>query len=186
MMNDQKWLKWLVAAFGGMSFIATSPLYAEIRVRAREHYEQIQVESDRRANYIGFTNTINVWYEQPFHYSIGFAGSPIFARLRTTEAPSGLSREIRLVHLGIEGKAFPAPDTAHVFVRLGGYQAQMVTGGDLGRIKGTSALGGLGYEFNWGGIGIAPEMSWRRGNLANDVSFAGTAPAIGVHFYKML
>ena len=45
---------------------------------------------------------------------------------------------------------------------------------------------GFGDEFDLGGIGLAPEVAWRQVFLAGDAAFTGLAPAIGVHFYKML
>lgn len=176
---------------GCLVLCTTSAIASEdgrIRMRAREHYEEVRfsVHDTDSKKYVGFTNTINAWYEVPFHYSIGIAGSPIFARLFTKDAALGLGKEIRLVHLGAEGKSFPLRDTLPAFFRLGVYQVTLTSNSDAGKLKGTSYLAGVGYEFKLGDIGLAPEMSWRKGSLREDVNFSGTAPCIGLHFYKAL
>jgi hypothetical protein len=168
------------------AFDATTAAAVELHLRAREHYEDIRLHADGHASYFGFTNTINAWYEEPYRYSVGFAGSPLLARLRTGHATDGFADEIRLVHLGLEAKAFPTSSLGHTFIRVGLYQTTLKAVGDAGKLSGSSVLGGAGYEFDLNGIGVAPEMSWRQGRLQDDVRFEGTAPAIGVHFYKLI
>jgi hypothetical protein len=169
------------------SFLPTAKTLAgSLHVRAREHYETMKVSTDGgEASFLGFTNTINGWYEEPFHYSIGLAGSPLLATLASKAPPPGFGDKIRLVHLGIEGKIFPVLDIAG-FTRMGVYQSTLSSLGLAGHFEGMSILIGLGYEFDVHGVGIAPEMSWRRGNLSHGASFDGQAPAIGVHFYQAI
>ena len=167
--------------------VASEAFAGRFRVRAREHYETIKFDDgDASKTYKGFTNTINAWYEEPFQYAVGFAGSPIFARLFADQALPGFAPEVRLVHLGVEGKMFPAPEVLSGFLRGGVYQSQLTSNGEAGRMGGSSYLVGVGYEFNFDGIGVAPEASWRGGNLDDEVRFSGSAPCIGVHFYKQL
>lgn len=142
-------------------------------------------DGDAQGTYEGFTNTINGWYEEPFRYSLGFAGSPLFARLKSSAPLSGAADEIRLVHLGAEGKLFPAPEVLTGFLRLGAYQTTFNSRGEVGDPTGLSYLVGLGYEFRVYGVGIAPEASWRLGRVG-EVRISGSAPCIGVHFYEQL
>ena len=98
----------------------------QLRLRAREHYETIAVRTDDgEATFRGFTNTIDAWYEEPFRFSFGLAGSPLFARLMAKHPPPGFGEAIRLVHLGAEGKVFPFPEAAPVFARLGIYRTTL-------------------------------------------------------------
>jgi hypothetical protein len=168
--------------------IAAAAEDGRFRLRAREHYEKVRFEGKggENANYEGFTNSINGWYEEPLHYSIGFVGSPIFAKLRNKDPMVGFAEEVQLVHLGIEAKGFLKPKLVPGFLRLGFYQATLTSYGDAGRLDGRSFLWGLGYEFKMFGVGLAPEMSWRHGSLDDGFTFSGTAPCIGVHFYDAL
>ncbi len=170
----------------GLTLFASSAEAGPVHLRAREHYETVDVTSpDGRATFSGFTNTIDLFYEVPFRYSLGVAGSPLFATLSGKGHLPGLGDTIRLVHLGCEGKAFPFEGWP-VFGRLGVYRTTLASRDAAGTLQGESVLFGLGFEVDLGGIGLAPEMSWRRGELSQAVGFVGLAPAIGVHFYRDL
>ncbi len=157
-----------------------------MRLRAREHYESLAVARDgRSARFSGFTNTIVLNYEVPFRYAFGFAGSPLFATLRRDGPLPGFGERIRLVHLGVGGKLFPVDDVA-AFVRAEAFTSTLNPRGEAGIQRGESALGGLGYEFDFGGIGLAPELAWRRGLLGDGTRFSGSAPAVGLHFYSAI
>lgn len=169
-----------------MSCLATPAYGGDIRLRAREHYEVLEVAGDGfTSTYSGFTNTLDLWYEVPFRYSLGLAGSPLFATLHSRNAPPGVSQTVRLVHLGVEGKVFPLEDVG-IFARLGTFASTLSSYSTAGTLNGESVLGGLGYEWKLGGVGLALELDVRDGRLAQHVSFSGTAPCVGVHFYKML
>jgi hypothetical protein len=156
------------------------------RMRAREHYETLSLTgTGAPATYWGFTNTIDLWYEVPFHYSVGLAGSPLLATLHSGAPPKGFSDTVRLLHLGAELKIFPSA-VMPAFFRLGAYQATLMTDGSAGNLTGASGLGGLGYEWNLSGIGLAPELSWRRAVLAKGIAADAFAPCLGVHFYHAL
>jgi hypothetical protein len=163
---------------------------ALFHLRAREHYETVRVKnlgSQDISKYQGFTNTLNYWYEQPYHYLLGIAASPLLATLPVYGShDAGAGKRIRLLHLGVEGKYFPVPSHINVFVRGGVYAATLSTRDTLGSFHGQSALLGIGYEWDWDGIGIAPEFSWRIGKLSQNVSFTAAGPAIGVHFYSAI
>ena len=159
----------------------------QIRMRAREHYETMQITNKLgTSSYVGFTNTINVWYEEPYRWSLGLAGSPLWAMLHAKSPLESYSSTIRLVHLGIEGKFFPLPNIVNLFFKCGVFDAQLTSNGVAGQLRGHSLLGGVGYEWDLGGIGLAPEISWRWGRLADQTEVVGSAPAIGVHFYHAL
>lgn len=159
----------------------------QIRMRAREHYETMQITNKAgTSSYVGFTNTINVWYEEPYRWSVGLAGSPLWAMLHANAPLESYSSTIRLVHLGIEGKFFPLPNILNLFFKSGVFDAQLTSNGSAGQLHGRSVLGGVGYEWDLGGIGLAPEISWRWARLANQTEVVGVAPAIGLHFYHAL
>jgi hypothetical protein len=90
------------------------------------------------------------------------------------------------VHLGIEGKIFPLPNILNLFFKGGVFDAQLTSNGTAGQLGGHSLLGGVGYEWDLGGIGLAPEISWRWAKLAHQTVVVGSAPAIGLHFYHAL
>ncbi len=82
------------------------------KMRAREHYETVNLHLDQHTpntTYGGFSNTINLWYEKPLTYAFGIAASPLGATLPRQGAAVDptLGDRIRLVHIGLEAKAFP-------------------------------------------------------------------------------
>ena len=81
---------------------------ASIKARAREHYEVHSIkQGDDKTVYRGFSNTMNVWYEEPYKYSIGLSFSPIFGSSRATDdnnKPYG--DKVKLISTGIEYKVF--------------------------------------------------------------------------------
>ncbi len=163
---------------------------ALFHLRAREHFETVQVKNLgglRETKYEGLTNTINYWYEQPFHFSIGLAASPLLATLPVLGPhAAGTGERIRLLHLGAESKWFPWPEWVSLFTRAGIFSSTLATRDVLGTFRGQSFLLGIGYEWNWDGIGIAPEFDWRSGQLDSGVNFLSRGPAIGLHFYSSL
>ena len=62
-----------VLAFVVYVFLGLRSGWAEagqVRMRAREHYETMKITNNTgSASYVGFTNTINVWYEDPYRWS---------------------------------------------------------------------------------------------------------------------
>lgn len=163
---------------------------APFHLRAREHFETVDVKNlggQGQTRYEGLTNTINYWYEQPFHFSIGLAASPLLATLPVLGPhAAGTGERIRLLHLGAEAKWFPRPELVSFFTRAGVFSSTLATRDVLGTFRGESILFGIGYEWNWDGIGIAPEFDWRLGQLDASVSFVSRGPAIGLHFYTLL
>ncbi len=161
-----------------------------LHLRAREHFETVQVENLGRSEttrFEGLTNTINYWYEEPFHYLVGLAASPLLATLPVVGShAAGTGERIRLLHLGMEAKVFIWGPDLPIFTRAGLFSSSLATRDTLGTFHGGSILFGFGYEWNWDGIGIAPEFDWRLGRLNQGVSFKSQGPAIGVHFYKLI
>ena len=181
---------WTAAALLGGSWGQVAAA-GSLHLRAREHYEWVAVEHLAGAStttYQGFTNTLDLWWEEPFRYQIGLAGSPLFATLPIvgSDQPQGVGDRMRLVHLGIEGKGFPLAGLVSVYLRGGVYASTLDTMGSKGTVRGTSGLIGVGYEWTIHGVGLAPEVAWRRGVLADGITFRAFAPAIGVHFYQMI
>ena len=179
-----------VLAFVVYVFLGLRSGWAEagqVRMRAREHYETMKITNNTgSASYVGFTNTINVWYEDPYRWSLGLAGSPLWAMLHAKSPLEAYSNTIRLVHIGIEGKFFPLPKIVNLFFKFGVFDAQLTSNGPAGHLHGQCILSGMGYEWDLGGIGLAPEISWRWARLGDHTEVVGTAPAIGLHFYRAI
>jgi len=156
-----------------------------VKVRAREHYESMQLRTDTdRATYAGLSNTINIWWEDPYRYSIGLAGGPLFGRIFSKKPLPGFAGEISVRHFGVEFKAFPDAALTPVFLRAGLFDCTVRSRGEAKNPHGFSQLIGVGYEYDFRGVGIAPEVSWRWLQISDRIFGVGIAPAIGVHFYK--
>lgn len=169
-------------------FSATSFAEATWKWRAREHFEVHTLKKDaNEVNYRGLSNTINYWYEEPFHQAIGFAFGPVIGdsvtegQLLQTE----LGRKIKLSSLGAEYKKWVNKELP-LFVRFGFYYETLKTEGTLGTISGTSFLYGFGYEYVFKGVGIAIEISKRHSNLESGVEVESFTPSIGFHLYPFL
>ncbi len=160
-----------------------------IRLRAREHFEISTVRYgglNDSENYSGTTNTLNVWYEEPFRYAFGFAGGPMLGSARTDHpAPLGTDAQIRLWHFGVEGKYFVFPAKNGFFGRAGLSGLALDTRGSEGTLWGAGVYAGLGWEFKIGKVGIAPELAVRQGWLERSSQIFSFTPSIGLHFYGL-
>lgn len=168
--------------------LAEGTALAGIRIRARENYERIRVEPADGAGaavYQGFSNTFNVWYEEPFSWSLGLALGPILARFRSDDHPARSGDEIRMLNYGFEVKFFPLAPSG-LFLRGGGFRHFIDYQGPAGHQQGNGLYAGSGYEFRVGGLGIAPELAGRRVRLANGDHLTVLMLAVGVHFYAWL
>ncbi len=182
--------------FIALFFLATCPpafagAFDNIRVRAREHFETHRYEFGelgKSETYRGLTNTINVWYERPFEYSIGLALGPVIGGARSdgpSEALPQAGGKIQLAVAGIEAKYFPVSGVKG-FTRVGVAWHSLKTNGTYGDVTGWGYYGGLGWEIPIKWVSIAPEVAFRQVHLANDITGRIFTPSIGLHFYKEL
>lgn len=160
------------------------------KFRAREHYEIHKVKTlSSSQEFKGFSNTINLWYEEPFKYSLGLGLGPIIGSAKPDEGmeTNQLGSKLRLYVVNIEFKFFPIDVLKGLFSRLGAGWTQLESNGTLGNKTGYNGYIGVGYEF-WVSkrFTIALEYALRKSELKDDVTVDTTTPSIGVHFYKDL
>jgi hypothetical protein len=158
-----------------------------LKMRAREHFfENHRVNtSTETTEYGGLSNTINLWWEKPFHSAIGFYWTPVLGQSTPKgEATSELGSSFQLVCFGLEGKYFL---WSHSFVRAGIGSTQLKSKGTLDTASGSNHYFGLGWEFKtkWG-FGIAPEFGYRKSSLENAIEVESQIFAIGFHFYELI
>lgn len=169
-----------------------SPANAEgWKVRAREHFEQhsYKVDAlDRSLKFKGLTNTINIWHERPFHYSLGLALGPVIGKASVVSGSESqeLGSTLKLWVVGLEGKYFPVGPEWKGFLRLGLSWHSLNTNGSYGDLEGWGYYGGVGWEFPIGPVSIAPEIAVREVLLNGGVRGTVFTPSIGFHFYPEL
>ena len=160
-----------------------------LRVRAREHFEWLSIKYGSVGDterYFGLTNTINLWYEDPFLYAFGLAFGPVIGSAKSQDsAPVGTATKIRLWNIGFEGKYFFWPDKHGLFGRLGLTANILDTRGSLGKLLGGGYYLGLGWETQIWKLGIAPELAFRHVILEQSSQVFAFTPSLGVHFYVL-
>jgi|SaaInlStandDraft_7_1057024.scaffolds.fasta_scaffold131883_2 hypothetical protein len=160
-----------------------------IRMRAREHFVEnhsLHFADNKQYQYAGLSNTINIWQEVPFVYSLGLSISPALGQSKPKGAivpELGSSFELRAY--GVEGKYYPIKH-GKVFLRAGVSHISLATKGLLGVVNGHGYYIGLGYEFPFYMIHLAPEIAYRMSELDQGIQVKTTMFAIGFHFYKNL
>jgi hypothetical protein len=156
--------------------------------RIREHFESHTYRVDgQTAKFRGLSNTFNLWYEKPFHYSFGLALGPVLGIARSQDAvPGTLGTRVRLWTAGLEGKYFPMGPDLKGFARVGVAWQALDTNGTAGNISGWGGYLGLGWEFPIWRVSIAPEIAIREVRFERGVSGTVFTPCIGVHFYPEL
>ena len=159
-----------------------------IKFRARESFENLEFEyQGQKQSYRGFSNTINLFYEKPFQYSLGLAFGSIFSSLqaKNNQPLQNLGEKVSFYFVGLESKLFFLHSGKRgFFFRPGIYLQILKSGGPSGDDKASAILGGLGYEFLvYKNISLAPEVAYKRGT-AGDFNFAGITYSLGVHFYS--
>ncbi len=158
-----------------------------LRVRIREHFDWYRVKypsQTSRVSYFGMSNTLNVWYEEPFDYAFGLALMPILGSAKATNGVvSGTNEKIRLWNLGVELKYFLQPEVLKIFVRAGLGVNFLDTRAELGTFVGASYYLGLGYEFQIWKLGISPEVALRHVLLEQGANVLLFTPSLGIHFY---
>jgi hypothetical protein len=175
------------------SLVLASGLEAgHFRVRLREHFDFSSVRygpQNDEAHYFGATNTVNLWYEEPFRWAFGLALNPVLGSWKTDQtAPSGTDPKVRLWNAGVEGKYFFFPGRSNLsgfFGRLGLTANWLDTRGSEGTLAGGGYYVGAGWEFKVWKLGLAPEAAFRHVFLERSGSIASFTPSIGVHFYVL-
>lgn len=161
-------------------------LYAgQFKIRAREHFDSHNIEiNGRRETYTGLSNTINIWYEEPYDISYGFAFNPVLGGASNDDNPfAELGENIRFIHAGFELKYFFAME--RLYTRLGLGWSQLRSDGPLKPSNGYHGYAGLGVEMPIGKVGVALEAAFRMTEVQNEVSAETFTPSIGFHFYEM-
>jgi len=180
----------LAVALPAVFFVPAQDLHAaRFRFRAREHFEFLTVKYgalNDTENYFGLTNTLNAWFEEPFHYAWGLSFGPMLGSAKTSSAvpPVGTDKKIRLWNIGFEGKYFFRPMKSGFFGRAGVTANVLDTRGSMGKLGGGGYYLGLGWEFPVRRVGIAPEIAFRHVILEQGGSILAFTPSIGVHFYS--
>ncbi|MGE4132727.1 MAG: hypothetical protein AB7F86_13875 [Bdellovibrionales bacterium] len=157
----------------------------QVRIRLREQYEWSDVEyRGENLDYRGWSNTANIWMEDPFHFSYGLAVGSVLSSFSSTKTPqSGIGDRIKINFAGLEAKYFPMKDRG-LFTRLGGYWNHFDLRGSIGSRDGWSYYGGAGWEFLlWNAVGLAPEFGVRQA-AAQGLFMTTYRVSLGVHFYK--
>lgn len=157
------------------------------KFRAREHLEQINLnDNSQNLKYLGLTNTLNFWLEDPFKLSYGIAINPIIGTLKSNERSTNLTKLIRYYHAGGEVKYYgSAIDLSNIFIRGGLYSSHLDPGASLATISGFSTLVSVGSEWLVGGLGLAIEAGLRLGRHERSIQSKGLSIALGVHGYDI-
>jgi hypothetical protein len=177
--------------FGGLLAVTDVALSfpEDIRVRAREHFEAHRYKADGLGGdfeFRGLTNTINLWYEKPFHYSVGLAFGPVIGSAKAKDASTEFGETVKLWVAGVEAKYFPYSAEHLWFIRLGLSWHRLETDGRFNSVDGWGSYLGLGREFPIGMVSIAPEVAFRKVFLERGVEGDVVTPSIGFHFYPEL
>jgi len=165
-----------------------SSFSASLKMRAREHFEFHEIYSSTDMEmYRGLTNTINLWWEDPYNYSFGLAFTPVIASISEVEKDSAFGEKITQQNIGLEYKFFLSFIDTSLFSRLGiGYSKLEVDDGPKDEYYGQFSYIGLGYEIPMNNFGLALELAYRYANYNDNVYIKTITPSIGFHFYKNL
>jgi len=173
--------------------VATEIQAAEVgnlRMRFRESVGWMDIKYgvlDDKATYFGSSNTVNVWFERPFDYSVGFAFSPIFGSSRSRgNVPAGTNASVKLYTIGLEAKYFFLQKRTKwkgTFGRLGLAGNILDVRGSVGVNGGFSYYLGFGYEFKLWKTGVAPEIAFRHVFLDGSTRILSISVSLAVHLY---
>lgn len=168
-------------------FTSQACLAANFKFRAREHYEWHKIKSEGATeNYQGFSNTLNLWHEEPYKISYGLAMGPIIGSAKTQEEDSvNFGDQIRLFSVGAELKYYPLEFLTGFYTRVGAGWSHLRSRGELNKLDGHHGYLGLGWEFAIGKAGLAFEVAQRMTVLDSNVTINTITPSVGLHFYKM-
>ena len=167
----------------------TQQSQASWRMRAREHYEIHNIEYNEKiaAEYIGFSNTINIWYEKPLEWSFGLAGGPALGSSKKAQDNllNELGDTVQLFSVGLEFKYFLMKSLPGLYTRLGTGWNHLKTKGTIETSVGWHLYTGLGWELPLKYFSIVPEIAMRNTYLNNRIIIISFTPSIGVHFHNL-
>lgn len=159
------------------------------RMRAREHYEihNIELNTNRTAEYRGLSNTINIWYEEPLEWAFGLAGGPVLgsAKKQQDTLLTELGDTVQLYTVGLELKYFHFKSLPGFFSRLGLSWNQLNSKGTIKHSPGWGFYTGLGWEFPLKYFSIVPEIAMRNTYLENHILIMSFTPSIAFHFHNI-
>ncbi len=159
----------------------------KIKIRAREHYELLKIKTDSSEDkYKGLSNTINIWWEEPYDISYGVSFSPILSGLREEDSNSTFGKKIQTINAGVELKYFPKKLIRYLYVRPGLTYTILRPDNLIQNRNGYSAYLGLGYEIPFSKLGLALEVAYRYSDLDQNTTIETITPSIGFHFYKSM
>lgn len=159
---------------------------AKFKIRAREHFESHKIKTDDfTTTYTGLNNTINLWWEDPYKLSYGFAISPVISGL-TPKDDDDLGDRIILPMIGFEVKYFPWEQFKKFYVRPGLGYIELRPDNSYQDHYGYYGYLGVGLEIPYNMFGLALEVAYRKSYFNDDVEMDSLTPSIGFHFYKSL
>ncbi|MBF0352174.1 MAG: hypothetical protein HQM11_14165 [SAR324 cluster bacterium] len=167
--------------------VVSSANALELKLRAREHFDTVNVrftEQDIDKTWSGIGPTINLWLEEAYQYSFGFAFGIIFIDNPALIEIPQIDEKMELWKQGVEVKYYAIPKAGGIFFRLGVSSNTLKTKGSWGELQGMGAYAGIGWEFQFSKIGLAFEQAKRQVNLENSIEIVTTSPSIGVHLYS--
>lgn len=171
-----------------ISLITFNALAYNLKMRAREHFEVHELHTAQSMDiYSGLTNTINIWFEEPYDTYFGLSFSPVIAGIKAkNDDPYG--EKITQQNIGFEYKKFPQSlFTKDFYYRLGiGYSKLETTSGGVKNYFGSYSYIGLGREIPFNNFGLALEMAYRYNDYNRGLYVKTITPSVGFHFYKTL
>ena len=166
-------------------FLVQNVHSASIKMRAREHVTYHEIHSSSQIQiYKGLTNTINIWWEEPYEYSFGISFMPVLAGLRSAKDSNTFGDKVTHQNIGLEYKFYPKIISDWLFLRPGlGYSMLETNGHNTKDYHGKFAYLGVGVEIPYDRLGMAIEMAARYSDY-DDIYMKSITPSIGFHFYK--
>ena len=179
------WILSLMTFSLSLLFAFSEDVYSlNIKPRAREYYEVIKLQTGANEKaYRGLSNIINIWHEVQGDFSLGFAfgsiGSP-YQQENNVRPSSDFHASFQLYTAGLEYKKWYHNQP---FVRIGTYNNYFQMGAK-DPLSGHSNYIGLGWEFDYDGMGIAAELGQKFGFYGGKWELNSKMFALGFHFYK--
>lgn len=176
-------MKFILLSF--IILISDIAFAGKIKVRAREHYELLKIKTDNTTDkYKGLSNTVNIWWEEPYEISYGISISPILSSLREEDDNSTFGKKIKTINAGVELKYFPKKLFRYLYLRPGLSYTILKPDKIIANRSGYSAYLGLGYEIPFKKFGLALEFAYRYSELEMNTIIETITPSIGLHFYS--
>ena len=165
-----------------------STLQAEylFKMRAREHFDTVWIYPPSGAQtyvFNGIGPNINIWLENPYHFSFGLSYSVMFINNYPVTDVIEFGKNMNITKIGLESKYYFYPGEGGLFGRVGVSNNSLNTKSTEGSLNGLGGYLGLGWEIKFSKIGLALEVAGRRMEFDNSLRIDSYSPSIGVHFY---